>query len=164
VNTTNSIVVKYKIRNAKLAPPPKKNNNQSGTHQFRPQYLGPTPKIKFWLPILLAQSWGSQKGMSHLCSIFWRNRLCPRGWLIWEPYLKITCMELDLSWKFHQDPFFPSKVIELYLEDTHTHTHTAFRPYSDRQIKKSLFYTFYFTKFTSITQFVKDNVLSYQSW
>ncbi len=43
---------------------------------------------------------------------------------------KITCKELDWSWKFHQDPFIPSKVIQLFNPDRQTHRQT------DRQTHK----------------------------
>ncbi len=37
---------------------------------------------------------------------------------------KITCEELDWSWKFYQYPFFPSKVIQLFNPDRQTDRHT----------------------------------------
>jgi hypothetical protein len=40
------------------------------------------------------------------------------------PRPKITCTELEWSWKFHQDPFIPSKVIQLFNQDRQTHRQT----------------------------------------
>ncbi len=44
----------------------------------------------------------------------------PWGQLIWCDYSKITCRELDWSWKFHQAPFILSKVFQVFNPDTHT--------------------------------------------
>ncbi len=75
--------------------------------------------------------------MSHTCRTktqgkdrFSRNRpFSAQGrnlWASWSdsPTLKINCEELDWSWKFHQNNFIPSKVIQLFNLDRQTDSHT----------------------------------------
>ncbi len=73
------------------------------------------------------------------------------------PAEKNTCKGLNWCWKFHQDPFIPSKVIKLFLKDRQTERqiHTL------RQVKfcNALFDTFDFTTFALLIQFVKDTNL-----
>jgi len=74
---------------------------------------------------------------------------------------KITCGELDCSWKLNQYPFIFSKVMQLFNLYRHigiqTHRCTSSHRYTNNWKNfNALFDTFHFTVFIFLTPFVKD--------
>ncbi len=110
----------------------------ASTNPFRPQYFGPSPKFRILLPTLFSPGTKVSKKICHTherqklrdktdfleTDVFWSW-----AYLDTPGQILLICTELNQSWKFRQDPFDPSKVIQLFSRTDTCPPH----PYRDGQ-------------------------------